>query len=92
MYKIKIFIGEQAAKLQQEINEWFTANKDISIHNSNFCGSNDKNLGSNEYVFFILYSSSLMQSQELREIAASAVQEPSAGLAQIDPEILRPSS
>jgi hypothetical protein len=77
MYKIKIFSGGKIIVLQQQINEWLQANKDIVIHNSNVCGSNGENLGSNEYVFFILYSSSIVQQQELKEMAAAAMQEQS---------------
>jgi len=80
MYKLKIFSGEKVVLLQQEINKWLLDNKDIVIHNSNLCGNNGENLGSNEYIFFILYSGSIMQQQELKEMAAAAVQEPSAGL------------
>jgi hypothetical protein len=77
MYKIRIFSGGKIIVLQQQINEWLQANKDIVIHNSNVCGSNGENLGSNEYVFFILYSSSIVQQQELKEMAAAAMQEQS---------------
>ena len=77
MYKVKIFSGEKVGMLQQEINEWLQANKDIVIHNSNLCGSNGESLGSNEYIFFILYSSSIVQRQELKEMAAAAMQEQS---------------
>lgn len=92
MYKIKIFSGEQAARLQQEINEWLAINKDILIHNSNLSGNNGESLGSNEYVFFILYSSALLQSKELKEMAAAAVQEPSVDISEINPGILKASS
>ena len=80
MYKLKIFSGEKVVLLQQEINKWLLDNKDIVIHNSNLCGSNGENLGSNEYIFFILYSGSIMQQQELKEMAAAAIQEPSVGV------------
>lgn len=77
MYKVKIFSGEKAGALQQEINEWLQSNKDIVIHYSNLCGSNGESLGSNEYVFFILYSGSIVQQQELKEMAAAAMKEQS---------------
>jgi len=80
MYKIKLFSGGTAGILQQEINEWLHANKDIVIHSSNLCGNNGENLGSNEYVFFILYSSSIVQQQELKEMAAAAMQEQPIGI------------
>ena len=92
MYKIKIFTGEKAAGLQQEINDWLTENKDIVIHQSNLSGSNGENLGSNEYIFFVLYSSSMLQSKELKEMAAAAIQEPSIEINEINPDILKASS
>lgn len=92
MYKVKIFSSDNANLLQQQINEWLQANKEIVVHHSNLCNSNGESLGSNEYVFSILYSSSIVQSQELKEMAAAAVQEPVIGTNAINPQILKPSS
>lgn len=75
MYKIKIFSVEGSAALEKAINEWLQANKDIVIHNSNFSPSKEDRPGSNGPDFFILYSSSIVQQQELKEMAAAAIQE-----------------
>jgi len=92
MYKIKLFSGEKTDLLQNAINEWLQMNKDILIHSSNLTGTNGENLGSNEYNFYILYSSTFNQTEELKEMAAAVTQEQSIEVKEINPEIMKPSS
>ncbi len=92
MYKIKLFNAEQPVLLQQAVNEWLQAHKDILIHNSSLAGSNGENLGSNELVFYILYSSTSQQEEELKEMAAVVTQEQSVEVKEMNPEIMKPSS
>lgn len=83
MYKVKIFSEKTTSTLQQSVNDWLHENKDIVIHNSNLSGSLE---------FFILYSSAVAQQNELKEIAATAVQDQSIDAKEINPEIMTPSS
>lgn len=92
MYKIKLFNGSKMQLLQTAINEWLQTRKDILIHSSNLSSSNGEALGSNEYGFYVLYSGPDEQGEELKEIAATATQEQSIDVKEINPEILKPSS
>ena len=92
MYKIKLFSGEKTDLLQNAINEWLQMNKDILIHSSNLTGTNGENLGSNEYNFYILYSSTVNQTEELKEMAAAVTQQQSVEVKEMNPEIMKPSS
>jgi hypothetical protein len=92
MYKVKLFKGTNTDALQHTINEWLQMNKDILIHSSNLADSNGENLGSNEYVFFILYAGTDTNGDELKEMAATVTQEQSVEVKEINPQIMEPSS
>ncbi|MEO6315179.1 MAG: hypothetical protein ABIU63_08035 [Chitinophagaceae bacterium] len=92
MYKVKLFNAERMDLLQAAINEWLQTHKEILIHNSNLTGNSGEELGSNEYIFFILYAGSDEQSIELKEMAAVVTQEQSIDVIEMNPEILKPSS
>jgi hypothetical protein len=92
MYKIKLFSGEKTDLLQNTINEWLQMNKDILIHESNLSGSNGESLGSNEYVFYILYASTDEKNEALKEMAATVTQNQSVEVKEINPQIMEPSS
>jgi len=92
MYKVKLFSAERMDLLQDTINDWLQSNKDILIHNSNLTGNSGEDRGLNEYVFFILYASTNVQADELKEMAAAVTQEQSVEVKEINPEILKPTS
>ncbi|HTL09541.1 MAG TPA: hypothetical protein VL307_14820 [Chitinophagaceae bacterium] len=92
MYRVKLFSAERMELLQQTINEWLQANKDILIHASNITGNSGEAIGVNEYVFFILYAATEDKETELKEMAAVVTQEQSVEVKEINPAILKPSS
>ncbi len=92
MYKVKLFSAERMDLLQDTINEWLQSNKDILIHNSNLTGNSGEDRGLNEYVFFILYASTNVEQEELKEMAAVVTQQQSVDVKEINPEILKPTS
>jgi len=92
MYRIKLFSGGKTEMLEAVINDWLKMNKDILIHSSNLAGSNGENLGANEYNFYILYSGTDEQGEELKEMAAAVTQEQSVEVKEMNPEIMKPSS
>jgi len=78
--------------LQNTVNELLQLNKDILIHISNLAGYNNGNPGSPEYDFYILYTSTGNQKEELKEMAAAVTQEQSVEVKEMNPEIMKPSS
>jgi len=92
MYKVKLFSAERMDLLQDTINEWLQENKEILIHNSNLTGNTGEDRGLNEYVFFILYADTGVQTEELKEMAASVTQEQSVEVKEINPEIMKATS
>ena len=92
MYTIKIFSNEDPSLLEEGVNQWLAANKDILIHSSNMLRGRSEPGHTDVFYFHVLYAAHDTAQQELKEMAAAVTQEQSIELKEINPEILKPSS
>ncbi|MFT3704575.1 MAG: hypothetical protein QM802_19575 [Agriterribacter sp.] len=86
MFNVKLFEEKTIIVLQDVVNEWLSAHKDVAVQHSNLSTTVDA------YTFYILYTTTEAKIEELKEIAAEVKPEFSVEATDINPEVLKPTS
>lgn len=90
MVKVELFEHNDYKLLEHNINEWLAVHKDVVVMHSYltsvYCTT--KLL----YTFYILYTTTELQDQEIKELAAEITPEQTVDIADINPQILAPTS
>ena len=90
MFRVELFSAASVALLKQAITPWLQAHKEVSVVHSNIttqCIANEK-----EYIFYLLYTTPNGEAEALMELAKEVQPQHSVEAAQINPEVLKPTS
>lgn len=90
MVKVQLFEKSDYKLLENNINEWLAANKDVVVKHSyltSVCCN-----GKMVYTFYILYTTTELQQQEVKELAAEITPEQTIDIAEINPQALEATS
>lgn len=86
MFSVRLFEESAIVVLQDAVNEWLSAHKDVAVMHSNLSAHGSK------YTFYLLYTTTEAKMEELKEIAAEVKPEFSVEATDINPEVLKPTS
>ncbi len=91
MFQVQLFAAASVPVLQQSINQWLHAHKDAVIVHSNISTITQGGTGG-DYIFYVLYTTTGAQTETLKELAAELQPAQSVEAADINPDVLEPSS
>ncbi|MBC8034292.1 MAG: hypothetical protein H7Y03_09110 [Chitinophagaceae bacterium] len=92
MFQIKLFSGSDLTQVQDEINSWLSAHKDIAVSHSNINTIASGAAERSTYTFYMLYTTTEARIEELKELAAEVRPESSVEVTDINPDVLQPSN
>jgi len=90
MVKVQLFEKSDYKLLENTINEWLANNKDVVVVHSYLTTVCCKD--AMHYTFYILYTTTELQEQELKELAAEITPENTVEVTDINPQILEATS
>lgn len=91
MFKVELFSESSIPRLQETVNRWLSSHKEITVLHSNLSIAVG-NIAEKEYTFYILFTTTEAQTEALKELAAEVKPENSVEAAEINPEVLKPTS